>query len=116
MVWLVAAGARWTLIAELFDGSVRLTPASEPTRELRGKLWPIQEAVVYETFPYDAGHHEKGTAAAAGRCSWHGPTCAETPVISFQDRHGWWHSGCPHALDELVARGEISPCGVRLTA
>ena len=69
----------------------------------------IEEATVHESFPYDARHHQKGTAAAAGRCSWHGPTCAETPVISFQERHGWWQSGCERALDELVARGEISP-------
>lgn len=34
VVWLVAAGARWTLVAELSDGSVYLTPVSSPTPEL----------------------------------------------------------------------------------
>jgi len=61
-----------------------------------------------EALPYDARNHQPGTAATAGHCSWHGTTCAETPVISFQDSHGWWQSGCQRARDELVARGEIS--------
>ena len=30
VVWLVAEGARWTLIAEMVDGAVRLTPGLEP--------------------------------------------------------------------------------------
>jgi len=32
-------------------------------------------------------------------------------VVSFQDRHGEWQSGCARALEELVERGEIEPLG-----
>jgi hypothetical protein len=69
----------------------------------------MQEALMSPSLPYDVRHHRPGTAAAAGHCSWHGTTCSESPVISFQDSHGWWQSGCQRALDELVSRGEISP-------
>jgi hypothetical protein len=110
VVWLVAEGARWTLIAVLNDGSVRLTPASAPTPKACRDARLMQEAMMREALPYDARHHRQGTVAAAGHCSWHGrPTCEETPVVSFQDAENQWQSGCQRALDELVARGEISP-------
>ncbi len=108
VVWLVAAGARWSLVAELTDGSVRFTPASDPTPELCRN--PIQEATMHESFPYDARYHRPSSKAAAGECSQHGiDSCKETPIISFQDRNNRWQSGCQRAHDELVARGEISP-------
>jgi enterochelin esterase-like enzyme len=98
------------LIAELVNGSVRLTPASDPTPELCREPRLAEEARMREALPYDTRHHQHGTVAAAGRCSWHGrPRCEDTPVISFQDNFGWWQSGCQRALEELVARGEISP-------
>jgi len=85
-------------------------PAWDPTPELCRETWLIEEARMRETLPYDARHHRQGTVAAAGRCSWHGrPTCEEVPVISFQDAENQWQSGCQRALDELLARGEISP-------
>jgi hypothetical protein len=88
---------------------MRLTPASDRSPGLCPNPWLIEETTMNEGLPYDARHHRQGTAAAAGHCSWHGTTCAENPVISFQDSHGWWQSGCQRALDELVERGEISP-------
>ena len=110
VVWLVAAGARWTLVAELADGSIRLAPAPHPTPELCREPWLIEEDMMHEALPYDAQNHRSGTVAAAGRCSWHGrSTCEETPVISFQDDEHQWQSGCQRALEELLARGEISP-------
>jgi hypothetical protein len=64
---------------------------------------------MYDTQPYDSSLHLPGTAAARGACSWHGPvSCSETPIISFRDAHGWWHSACPRAVDELTARGHIT--------
>ena len=113
VVRLVAAGARWTLVAELTDGSVHLTPASSPTPELCREPVLIEEATMHESFPYDARYHRPTSKAAAGECSQHGVDCCqETPVISFQDRHDRWQSGCQRALDELVERGEISrPAG-----
>lgn len=52
VVWLVAAGARWSLIAELMDGSVRFAPAADPTPELcrnpggdNARVIPVRRAV-----------------------------------------------------------------------
>ena len=70
VVWLVAAGARWSLIAELMDGSVRFAPAADPTPELCRDR--DQEATMHESFPYDARYHRPGSKAAAGECSQHG--------------------------------------------
>lgn len=62
-----------------------------------------------ESHPYDARCHRTGSVAAQGRCSQHGiKSCSEPPVVSFQDRHNRWQSGCPRALDELTARGGVS--------
>lgn len=62
-----------------------------------------------ESYVYDARHHRASSIAAQGRCSPHGrDTCAEDPVVSFLDRHNRWQSGCERALQELLARGEIS--------
>lgn len=62
-----------------------------------------------ESHPFDARHHTPDSVAATGRCSQHGvDSCSEPAVISFQDRHMRWQSGCARALDELVARGEVS--------
>ncbi len=58
--------------------------------------------------PYDANYHNPGTLAAAGGCSWHGRTCSEPPVMSFQDKSGDRQSGCQRALRELVDRGEMT--------
>ena len=105
-VWLVAEGARWTLVAELVDGSVSLTPASTPTMRLCQQM---ERDLMNESFAYDARYHRPKSVAAAGRCSQHGADCCdETPIISFQDRHNRWQSGCQRALEQLVARVEIS--------
>lgn len=65
---------------------------------------------MYDSQPYDPSFHSPTSKAAAGRCSQHGQdTCTELPVVSFLDRHGRRQSGCQRALDELVARGEITP-------
>ena len=110
LVWLVADGARWTLVAELVGGALRLIPAPDPTRELCLQTSTPEEQLVDESFPYEARYHRPSSVAAAGRCSQHGvDSCEETPIISFQDRHNRWQSGCQRALDELVARGEIAP-------
>jgi enterochelin esterase-like enzyme len=99
-----------TLVAKLRDGSVRLTPAPSPTPELCRDPGLSEEAIVHESFSYDARYHRPSSKAAVGECSQHGiDSCKETPVISFQDRNNKWQSGCQRALDELVARGEISP-------
>ena len=70
-----------------------------------------------DSYPYDPDLHEKGSVAAEGHCSQHGRDSAERgfctgePVVSFQDRHGRWQSGCSLALEQLVERGEIAPLG-----
>lgn len=65
---------------------------------------------MHESYPYDAKYHRAGSVAARGRCSQHGvDSCEEPPVVSFQDRHDRWQSGCARALQELTARGEILP-------
>ena len=75
------------------------------------------DVVVNKSYPYDPDLHEKGSVAAQGICSQHGgdspdrESCAGEPVVSFQDRHGRWQSGCSVALKQLVERGEIEPLG-----
>lgn len=69
------------------------------------------------SYPYDPELHEPGSVAAQGRCSQHGTgsdergDCTGEAVVSFQDRHGRWQSGCSLALEQLVERGEIEPLG-----
>ena len=66
------------------------------------------------SYPYDADLYAEGTEAASGACTHHGPdrqACTGEAVVSFQDRHGEWQSGCARALEELVERGEIEPLG-----
>ena len=70
------------------------------------------------SYPFDPDLHEPGSLAAGGRCSHHAQdgvdssgTCTGEAVVSFQDRHGDWQSGCSGALEELVERGEIEPLG-----
>ncbi|MBA2752607.1 MAG: hypothetical protein H0U41_10335 [Actinobacteria bacterium] len=66
---------------------------------------------------FDADLHERGSAAAQGRCSHHAPAaeaggaCAGEAVVSFEDRDGRWQSGCSLALEQLVEQGEIEPLG-----
>ncbi|MDZ5663471.1 hypothetical protein SFC79_16985 [Nocardioides sp. S-58] len=65
---------------------------------------------------FDPAIHEPGTPAAEGRCSHHGEDggsgeCAGEAVVSFEDGHGGWRSGCRLALEDLVERGEIEPLG-----
>ena len=65
---------------------------------------------VNRAYPYDATRHQRDTVAASGRCSQHGKDlCSEPPVVSFQDRHQRWQSGCERALAELVFRREVLP-------
>lgn len=69
------------------------------------------------SYPYDPELHADGSAAARGQCSHHAEggggsgRCAGEAVVSFQDQHGEWQSGCSLALEELVERGEIQPLG-----
>ncbi len=69
------------------------------------------------SYPFDADLHDAGSVAASGRCSQHATdsadrgTCTGEAVVSFQDRHGRWQSGCTRALEQLVERGEIEPLG-----
>lgn len=108
-VWLVADGARWSLSAVRGEAGVVLSSGTAPSRSTLISTQPL-EATMHESFPYGAAYHRPGSVAAQGRCSQHGvDSCFEAPVISFQDRHDRWQSGCQRALDELVARGEISP-------
>jgi len=72
---------------------------------------------VNPSFPFDPDLHDPGSVAARGGCSWHGAEgaaeagCEGEPVVSFQDRHGRWQSGCQRALEDLVGREEIQPLG-----
>lgn len=113
IVWLVAEGARWSLWAEMQDDKVVLSPGPAPTwRSVMDLPSGKQEAAIHEPYPYDATYHRTGSVAAMDRCSQHGlDSCKQPPVISFQDRHNRWQSGCARALKELTARGEIAPLG-----
>jgi hypothetical protein len=70
-----------------------------------------------QSYPFNPELHRPGSVAARGRCSWHGAEgtaeagCAGEAVVSFEDGHGHWQSGCQRALEELVAREEIQPLG-----
>jgi hypothetical protein len=69
------------------------------------------------SYPFDPELHRPGSVAARGGCSWHGSEgvdgarCEGAPVVSFQDEHGCWQSGCLRALEDLVDRGEIERLG-----
>ena len=70
------------------------------------------------SYPFDPDLHRPGSVAAQGRCSWHDADddaaevgCDGDAVVSFQDRHGHWQSGCQRALEDLVTREEIQPLG-----
>ena len=69
------------------------------------------------SYPFDPDRHRPGSVAASGRCSWHGAQgateagCTGDPVVSFQDAHGQWQSGCQRALEDLAQREEIEPLG-----
>ena len=66
---------------------------------------------------YDPELHEAGSRAARGQCSHHAGdaeeagSCTGEAVVSFQDSHGRWQSGCSLALEQLVEKGEIEPLG-----
>jgi hypothetical protein len=70
-----------------------------------------------QSVSFDPDLHHPDSVAGRGRCSWHGAEgeeeagCQSEPVVSFQDRHGRWQSGCQRALEDLVSRGEIQPLG-----
>lgn len=70
-----------------------------------------------QSYPYSADHHDVGSVASAGRCSWHGwdgravESCDGHAVVSFRDDAGTWHSGCATALRELVEQGQLEPLG-----
>jgi hypothetical protein len=108
-LWLVADSTRWSVLASLEAGRVVLEAAPQPTWDVveyhqsgRPRMNPSR--------PYERAYHGPGSVAAQGRCSQHGvDSCEEEPVVSFQDRHGRWQSGCQRALTELTARGEITP-------
>jgi hypothetical protein len=72
---------------------------------------------VNPSFPFDPELHRSDSVAARGGCSWHGAEgatesgCGGEPVVSFQDRHGQWQSGCQRAFEDLVRSGDIQPLG-----
>jgi hypothetical protein len=109
LVWLVAEGVRWSLWAEMQGNEVVLSPGPSPTSPTAMDLLARKkEPAMHKAYPYDATYHRNGSVAAMGRCSQHGlDSCKEPPVISFQDRHNRWQSGCARAVQELTARGEI---------
>jgi hypothetical protein len=64
---------------------------------------------VQQVIPFDPGFHRTGSVAASGHCSQHGVrSCSEEPIISFIDQHSRRQSGCQRAMDELIAREEIT--------
>lgn len=68
------------------------------------------------SYPYDPDHHEPGSVAAQGGCTYHAQgdapgDCTGEAVVSFEDAEGRWQSGCQAALEALVERGEIHPLG-----
>ena len=69
------------------------------------------------SYLYDPKFHAPGSVAAQGLCSQHrrdsarGDTWTGEPVVSFQNRHDRWQSGCSLALEQLVERVEIQPLG-----
>ena len=69
------------------------------------------------SYPFDAALHPERSAAAGGRCSWHGTqgaaetACMGEAVVSFQDEQGTWQAGCQRALEDLVDSGRIEPLG-----
>lgn len=71
------------------------------------------------SYPFDPALHPERSAAAAGRCSWHGTqetaesesACMGEVVVSFQDEQGAWQAGCQRALEDLVNSGRIEPLG-----
>ncbi len=63
---------------------------------------------------YDPDLHPAGSAAAEGRCSYHGSgtaRCTGEAVVSYEGAGGDWESGCASALEELVESGQIQPLG-----
>jgi hypothetical protein len=55
---------------------------------------------------FDPSHHQGGSRAVQGKCSWHGRTCDEDVVASVlvSDQGGEaWHAVCQRALDALRA-------------
>lgn len=70
-----------------------------------------------QSYPYDPELHEKGTAAAEGRCSYHEGdrpdrgACSGEAVVSFEDADGRWQAGCSRALEQLTESGAITPLG-----
>ncbi len=69
------------------------------------------------SYPFDPSLHPERSAAARGRCSWHGtegppdPGCVGEAVVSFRDEQGTWQAGCQRALEDLVDSGRIEPLG-----
>jgi hypothetical protein len=89
--------------------AVRVNPltrcASAPTLD----AMTVTTHVKLPAKPYDSTFHRLGTFASAGRCSWHGRTCPDAPVISFVDGQGHRQAGCERAHRELVLLGLMAP-------
>lgn len=104
-VWLVADGARWTLTANT-GGDCAVASAG-------GSLKPHEAAAATAAsalgaMVFDASFHSPASLAGQGRCSWHGRTCHQAPVISFKDLQGRRQSGCQRAVEELTSREELA--------
>jgi hypothetical protein len=106
VVWLVADGARWTLRAEVGSAGIVLSTAPGPERR---DVLARSATAALTSMPYAAEKHRPGTWAASGGCSWHGRTCANRPVVSFQDAQGRLQAGCERAVRDMVARGDMMP-------
>lgn len=104
VVWLVADGARWILTARAgADGRPILSPGGSPERPTNTSSAPMLKARAYA-----ATFHRPTSFAGQGGCSWHGRTCDQKPVVSFEDLSGRWQSGCRRAVAELSGRGELT--------
>lgn len=69
-VWLVAAGARWSLRATLGGGRIELEPTGQPMHSTVTTADHTTGRRVLWIRPFHADLHRPGTQAAAGQCSW----------------------------------------------
>lgn len=104
-VWLVADKARWTLTARTEARRPRVSPGGAP-RPSVPTAPPAATGINARAF--DASLHSSSSLAGQGRCSWHGRTCQQVPVISFEDPQGRRQSGCHRAVEEFASRGELA--------
>ena len=79
-VWLVAADARWTMVARATEALMRLDAGGCVTYVEGGLAMAAREVI--STQPHDKSLHRRGTKGADGLCSWFcdGPAAYSTLV------------------------------------